>query len=398
MNTDIDDRLREAHARIQPGPAPASTRARLDTLIAGAPPESRRPTRPRRGALAVIVTGTAAAGIVVLALLAGSGGVSGPPSANAACASPGPARACGVALRDVAGAWDVPGSGDVLYQRGSWAVTQFIVTATPADDASIAGVPAPNNEIRLAAAKQPFAVARIATEQWWIAPDASGRMSHSPSAEITVPTSRDRAAWQAAGRPDLEQLIPSASAERPLSTDFAAGGGDERLLGANGLYDVLPHDGDPLAGIPRQPSALAAWLQERSWQRRGKSQAGCDGNGDGCSFAIRRLIDDTIISDIETLLAYPATPPALRASLVSVLTERSGTRSLGLIRDLRGRQVAAVTLGAGMHDGDGSDVIAFDPTSGELRAIGNTADGGDVRWTRTYAIVSQRVGDVGDTP
>lgn len=330
----------------------------------------------------------AAAVLLAVALLPGSSGTTGPESARAACASPGPAAPCGAALRDVAGAFRIQGAGDVLYRRGSWSVTAFSVTANPA------GRP---NEITLPAAQQPFTAQRFGTEELWIAPDGSGRTVHTDPGPATLPTSADRAAWQAAGRPDLETLIPKTQTERPLSSDFPAGTANELLLGANGLNQSLAQQGDPLADLPRTAPALATWRQRKAWERRIRPSDGCAASLTGCTDGQRRLVLDTVISDIETLLGYPGTSPALRATLITVLTHQDGARSLGIIRDPEQRQVAAVQLGDGRHDGDGANVVAFDPATGELRGIGATS-GTEIRWQRLSAVVSARVEHVGERP
>lgn len=151
MSAQLDHRLREAHTRVDPGPAPASTRARLAALIAA---DYDAATIRRRGWRPFAVFVTAAAGLAVVALIAvaslpQSGGPSGITSARAACASPAPGHACGAALRAAAGSWSVPGSGDVLYQRGRWAISSFTVTARTT------GAP---NEIVLRTATEPFVV------------------------------------------------------------------------------------------------------------------------------------------------------------------------------------------------------------------------------------------------
>ncbi len=54
-------------------------------------------------------------------------------------------------------------------------------------------------------------------------------------------------------------------------------------------------------------------------------------------------------------------------------------------------------LGSGRRDGDGANVIAFDPTTGELRGIA-TGSRTEIRWQRINGIVSARVTSVGDLP
>lgn len=391
MTQHLDDRLRDAHARIDPGPVPDSTRARLDALIAGAPagrPSPLRTWRPRPATIGFAGAGLTVAALLMVALLPGSSGTTGPATARAACASAGPVGPCGAALRQVAGAWQVPGNGSILYRRGSWSVTAFTVTAKPT------GGP---NEVTLPAAQRSFVAERLGTEEQWIAPDGSGRTAHTDPGTVTLPTAQDRAAWVAAGRPDLETLVPGLDIARPLASDFPAATANKMFLGANGLYDSLAHDGDPLADVPRTSAALVHWLQQKAWERRIRPRDECPASLAGCTDGQRRLVQDTVVSDIETLLGFPGTPPELRAALVTVLTQQDGARSLGIIRDPENREVAAVQLGEGRHDGDGGNVVAFDPASGELRGIG-AKSGREVRWYRTIAVVSARVENVGEKP
>ena len=390
MTQQLDDRLRAAHERIDPGPAPDSTRSRLDELIANAAENRRRAATSRRRLVPVALAGgaLAASGLIVVALLPGSSTPTGPASAEAACAAPGPAVRCGAALTDAARAFQTPGTGDVLYRRGSGSVTTFTVTANPA------GQP---NEITLPAARRPFAVQRRSTEEQWFAPDGSGRTAHTDPGPATLPTPEDRAAWQAAGRPDLEALVPKPGTERPLVSDFPAGTADDLLLGANGLDQSLAQQGPPLADVPNTAPELSAWLQQKALERRIRRGEECSASLADCTPSQRRLVLDTVVSDIETLLAYPDTPPKLRAALITVLTNQEGARSLGIIRDSEQRKVAAVRLGDGRRDGDGANVIAFDPATGELRGIA-FATGTDLRWQRLSDIVSARVINVGDRP
>jgi hypothetical protein len=191
--------------------------------------------------------------------------------------------------------------------------------------------------------------------------------------------------------------VPRGQTERPLVFDARAGAANDALLGASGLYDFLPHSGDPLAPIPHEPHALAAWLRERAFKERAGHDPGCRPDGSGCTPVTRRLMAGVVVGDIETLLAYPGTPPDLRGALVALLGERPGARSLGVIRDGAGREVAAIDLGEQASDPDGARVVAFDPDTGELR--GNAVTGGhDVRWLRMYAIDAARVAAVGDRP
>ena len=72
----LDRRLREAHARIEPGPPPATTRARLEALLADAQPRtvSRPPRRSPSARRAVIAATTVTATLCFVAFLSLSDG------------------------------------------------------------------------------------------------------------------------------------------------------------------------------------------------------------------------------------------------------------------------------------------------------------------------------------
>jgi hypothetical protein len=236
---------------------------------------------------------------------------------------------------------------------------------------------------------------RTASEELWLAPDGRGRETHTDGGTARPQTAADKAAWRAAGSPDLETLVPNPQGMRPLSQDLDA---RAMYLGANGLYDFLPHDGDPLGPIPHNRDALAAWLRDRAFKERAGNDPGCNPDGTGCNAGVLRSLDDTYAGDIETLLAYPATPPDLRGALVELLGEIPGARSLGLVRDPVGRQVVAMSVSADKAGPGEPSIVAFDPNSGELRATGAPGPRGTIRWSTIYAITTSRVAAVGDRP
>src|SRR5262249_12906996 len=142
----------------------------------------------------------------------------------------------------------------------------------------------------VASAHTPFLVSRSANEELWLAPDGSGRLAHDDGGPVEPASTGDRAVWRDAGSPPLEGLIPPIQTERPLVTNIGAGAMTEQLLGANGLYDSLAHDGDPLAPLPHDAAALARWLHEHAWERRIRSSDGCAVDGTGCSPDQARLV------------------------------------------------------------------------------------------------------------
>ncbi len=295
-----------------------------------------------------------------------------PASARQACARPGPAGRCLRAVSLVAGLSDLPGSGDVLYERGSYIPLAFVI------DDKAGG---PGNHLRVRSAHTPIHVGRHAVEENWLAPDGTLRMSHEDGGRVRFDSPEDAQAWRDAGRPDLERLIPPAGPERPLSqdTDDAAA----QLLGANGLHEQLPPDGDPLARLPREPAALAQELRRMAIGSRRTEQ--------------EPLITQTVSGFVSTLLDYPASPADLRAALIKVLADMPGSTSLGLITMPGGARVAAIRLD-GDHVDDAQDIIAFDPDTGALRGRATTGDDGVVRWQRTMNDTRARVARLGERP
>jgi hypothetical protein len=420
MSTELA-RLRAVYEPLD-APVPAATLARLDALIAAADRPTSAPRRsgrrraralaphrrgplarprgrapalaPRRRRALLLATGLAVVLVAAVALLPGRSHAPQPATARAACAPRGVAAArCAQALGVLAAGRSLPGVGDVLYRRGSYVVTAVTITAHPRPGSHFGPG---RNIVRVAAARTPFTVVSEAREELWLAPDGSGRFAHGDGGPARPQTAADAAAWRAAGSPDLAKLAPAARTERPLAFDVKADAAGDALLGAGGLYDFLPHGGDPLAPIPHAPAALTAWLRERAFKERaGKQDPGCRLDGRGCKRGTLRLMADVEVEDIESLLAYPATPPDLRATLVRVLGARPGARSLGLIRDGAGREVAAIAVA---DVADGAPVIAFDPDTGELRGVAARGAGGELRWLRTYAVQAARVAAVGDRP
>jgi hypothetical protein len=376
------DRLRAAYRPLD-APPPVHTLTRIDNLLAGA----RRPTRHRRVVPAFAAAMLAAVTIAVVALLpVSSTHAPSIASARAACAPHGAAAGCGRALGSVLAGATIPGSGQVLYRRGTWIPLAFTISARASADP---------NHIRLASARVPFTVVRKGIEELWLAPDGRGREAHTDGGRAQPQTAADENAWRAAGSPDLEALVPNPEGARPLSQKLD---GRELYLGANGLYDFLPHEGDPLRPIPHEPAALAEWLRVRAFKERAGSDPGCRPDGSGCEAGVLRTLKDTYIGDIQTLLGYPATPPDLRAALVTLLGQVPGARSLGLIHDPAGREVAAIRVADGKAGAGEPSVIAFDPDTGELRATGAVGAHSAVRWSTIYAIDARRVPAVGDRP
>lgn len=335
----VDERLREAHARI-PDPDPAvvaAARARLTAAMGEEAPARRR--RPLRLALPAFALAVAAAAAIAL-LPRGDAEVAGPARPDAAA---------------------VLAAGDIYYQRNRFHVgtRYFGADARPTREPGDAA----------------FAVARDVPEDVWIAPDGSARVEYGAAGAAYLPTADDERAWRAAGSPDLERLMGRAVAWGPERQEFPRGSFLREWLYNASLERVLPAR-DPLSALPREPAALAAFLAEAVRKQRP------DGDEED-----RR---QTLVGDLATFLRHQFTPPALRAALVEVAVTTPGVRPLGEITDAAGRRARAFAYSGGL-------VLALDLDENRLLAEGLQARGG-IDWSYTYALTTAGVARIGDRP
>jgi hypothetical protein len=162
------------------------------------------------------------------------------------------------------------------------------------------------------------------TDSWsreaWIGPDGSGRI-FSTLREVRFPSAADRAAWVAAGSPEL--------------------GGDETTIdesfGPGELHFL------DLATLTTDPQELLAVIEER--------EIVGGPPGDWETFAI-----------VGDLLRETYAPPALRAALYEVAANLPDVEYLGPVEDAVGRPGLAV---ASTHDGIRREMI-FDPETAQL--------------------------------
>jgi hypothetical protein len=159
------------------------------------------------------------------------------------------------------------------------------------------------------------------TREIWIGPDGSGRLRESDGPPRFA-TSADRAAWVAAGKPDL-------TGDRTSDNTFGAGG----------LYYL------DLSNVPTDPAQLKQLIDNRTIEGGPP--------GDAETF--------TIIGD---LLRETYASPALRSALYTVAAELPGVQPLGTVHDQLGRSGTAVAY---VSNGLSHELI-FDPQTSALLA------------------------------
>lgn len=165
-----------------------------------------------------------------------------------------------------------------------------------------------------------FSFTESSAAEAWIGPDGSGRNVSTP-VEVSFPSAQDRAAWIAAGSPDL-------------GVDESA----DQYFGPGELYFL---DGSKL---PTDPQELLALIEKR--------EIVGGPPGDWETFAI--------VGDLLRPGTYA--PPALRAALYEVVANLPEVEYLGRVKDTAGRPGLAV---ASTHDGIRT-VMIFDPGTAQL--------------------------------
>lgn len=252
---------------------------------------SPRSTRLRqRLTLAATLAAALALALAVPAILGGPGG-----------ADPAAAAALRHVARVAANQPTVapPGPGQYVYTKSVG--TQY-VTETPGGGLGdfLYGVP----EIRKA----------------WIGTDGSGRLDQTLG-QITFPTPADRAAWVAAGSPDLQ------GATDPGNQTFAPG--DLHFL--------------DLSGLPTDPVELQALVEQRVIEGGPP--------GDWETFA---LLGD--------MLRETYASPDLRAAVYDIAANLPGVEFVGKTTDALGR----AGIGVAYTHGGTKDELIFDPKNSAL--------------------------------
>lgn len=260
--------------------------------ILNVPVEERRPTKGRRAKVAVAAAVAAAVVPLGVSVMLPGGDLGAADSAAASALR----QAAAAALQQKAEAR--PSGDQYVYVRSVESATYLY--GPPDEDLP------------------PFLYIESGVTQRWVAPDGSGRALYVDS-RVTFPTPKDRAAWIAAGSPEL-------------STS-----GDAETYEAGELSFL------DLSGFPSEPNALLEIIEQR--------QIIGGPPGDWESFAI-----------IGDLLRADYAPPAVRAGLYRLASRLNGVEYVGRVVDPAGRVGTAVGY---THNGLRHDLI-FDPKTTDL--------------------------------
>lgn len=160
------------------------------------------------------------------------------------------------------------------------------------------------------------------TREVWIGADGSGRLRETSGHPI-FPGPGDRAAWEAAGSPALNERT------------------SDRRFGPGGLH--LPD----LAGLPTDPDDLYERVREQA------DEADVPTN-------VEMLV---VVGD---LLRETAAPPALRAALYRVAARIEGIELIGRVTDRAGRAGIAVGITSDYTGTRERKILIFDPKTSTL--------------------------------
>jgi hypothetical protein len=181
---------------------------------------------------------------------------------------------------------------------------------------------------------------RYEGETWWALDGSlSGQLRNGPAEFLN---STERAAWVAAGRPDLG--LPNTEAYSPNEKQLVAGIG------------WLPSSYQALVELPTDPGRLLAALTERirTFQPPGFRTSRPNPN------QTRELF-----GTIGYLLEHYPLPAALRAGLYQVVTRLDGVELIGTVTDLAGRRAVSVAIDVEQPLPERHELL-LDPASGRL--------------------------------
>jgi hypothetical protein len=328
-----------------PGPDAATTRAaraRLLTVIAAeaqagqAPPACRHPgshrrafrrRRPRLLPAGVMVAAVLATVLAIPLLQRPAMTPSGPATSTTPAATDRAAPTAVGVLTDAAlAAARTPtppfGAGQYWYVRER-------------------GVQLGTNLDKAGSGKSFFYRFRYEGETWWALDGSlSGKLRNGPAEFLN---STERAAWVAAGRPDLG--LPNTETHSPNEKQLVAGIG------------WLPASYQDLVELPTDPGRLLAALTERI--RTYQPPPG---------FRTSRPNPNQtreLFGAIAYLLEHYPLPAALRAGLYQALTRLDGIELIGTVTDLAGRRAVSVAIDVEQPLPERHELL-LDPASGRL--------------------------------
>jgi hypothetical protein len=179
------------------------------------------------------------------------------------------------------------------------------------------------------------------SQTWWALDGSlSGQLRNGPARFLDQ---RQRAAWMAAGRPDLG--LPNTEVYSPKVK--------QRIVGIG----WLPSSYQDLVALPTDPATLLAALTKRI---RTGSPPGLPAGSTSPTSRTQLLF-----GTIGYLLEHYPLPPQLRAGLYQVLTRLEGVRLVGNVTDLAGRHgvAVAVDIDRPLHE---RNELLLEPATGRL--------------------------------
>ncbi|MGH8935268.1 MAG: CU044_5270 family protein [Acidimicrobiia bacterium] len=274
------------------GEVEAAWRALAERLGLQRPVERRQATRRRWAMAAGVAAAAVTIAVAVPAVLPGGPGGASPAAAQAL------RRLARVAANQAPE--PVPAPGQHLYSRSTSQQTSLYVVGN--DEPS-------------------FQFTRPLTRESWIGLDGSGRIRETVG-EITFPTPEDRAAWERAGRPDLDAGETSDDTYEP--------------------GELFRRD---LSEFPTDAEQLLRVLEKRELV-----------GGDGADWVTFQIIGE--------LLTETHASPKLRGALYEVAANFAGVEFRGRMRDDAGREGISVAYGGGGWRQE----LVFDPDTSRLLA------------------------------
>jgi hypothetical protein len=190
-------------------------------------------------------------------------------------------------------------------------------------------------------------------ETWWALDGKLRVREDSGRPQFLIPA--ERAAWVAAGRPELGAPNSTTWTENPGTSDRSDG--------------WLPLTYEQIVDLPTDPARLTDVLSERIYA--GQPNGSCPIPPDLDVAAIRcphrPVTDVDRFGAIVFLVTHYPLPAELRSALYQALTRLDGIELTGEVTDLAGRRGVGVTVGP--LEGERvprQTVLIFDPATGRL--------------------------------